>query len=68
MAAIVGAADALREAMRSPVEPVERADHERALADAREHLDPSDFALAWGHGRAMALADWTKVVDFALGE
>ncbi len=68
MAAIVGSADAPREAMRSSVEPVERADHARALADAREHLDPSDFARAWEHGRAMALDDWTKVVAFALGE
>ena len=67
MAAIVGSADAPREAMRSFVEPVERADHARALADAREHLDSSDFARAWGQGRAMALADWTKVIDFALG-
>lgn len=27
----------------------------------------SDFARAWEHGRAMALEDWTKVIDFALG-
>ena len=54
--------------MRSPVAPVERPDHERALADARAHLDLSNFARAWGQGRAMALDDWTKVVVFALGE
>ena len=67
-ATVLGAAEALREGMRSPVAPVERADHARALADARAHLVPSDFARAWGQGRAMALADWTKVIDFALGE
>ena len=67
-ATVLGAAEALREAMRSPVAPVERADHARALADAREHLESSDFARAWGQGSAMALADWTKVIDFALGE
>ncbi len=54
--------------MRSPVAPVERADHERALADAREHLDPSDFGRAWDQGRAMALDDSTRMVDFTLGE
>ena len=68
VATIAGAVEALREAMGAPVAPVERADHARALADAREHLDSSDFARAWGQGRAMALADWTKVIDFALGE
>ena len=65
---ILGAAEALREAMGAPVAPVERADHARILADAREHLDPSDFARAWDQGRAMALEDWMKVIDFALGE
>ena len=53
--------------MRSPVAPVEQKDRERTLADVREHLDPSDFARAWAEGRAMALEDWTKVIDFALG-
>lgn len=67
-ATVLGAAEALREAMRSPVAPVERADYARALADARAHLDPSNFARAWDQGRAMALEDWMKVIDFALGE
>lgn len=67
-AAILGAADALREAMGAPVAPVERADHARTLADARDHLSSSDFARAWDKGRAMALDDWTSVIDFALGE
>ena len=66
-ATVLGAADALREAMRSPVAPVEQKDRERTLADVRDHLDPSDFARAWAEGRAMALEDWTKVIDFALG-
>jgi len=66
-ATVLGATDALRTALRSPVAPVERADLARTLTDAREHLDPSDFARAWDQGRAMALADWTKVIDFALG-
>jgi len=54
--------------MGAPVAPVERADLARTMADARDHLDPSDFARAWDQGRAMATEDWMKVVDFALGE
>ena len=68
VAAIVRIADAPREAKRSPVAPVERADHARTLADARDHLSSSDFSRAWNKGRALAIEDWTRVVDFALGE
>jgi len=48
-----GAADALREAMGTPIPPVYRADYERSVAAARAQLGEQDFALAWAEGRML---------------
>lgn len=68
VATIAGAAEALREAMGSPVAPVERAIYERMLAALRGRIDDAGFVQAWAEGRAMALDDWTRMVDSTLGE
>lgn len=48
-----GAADALREAIRAPMTPVERADHEGRIAAVRARLGEDIFSAAWAQGRAM---------------
>jgi DNA-binding CsgD family transcriptional regulator len=48
-----GAADALREAMGTPIPPVYRADYERSVAAARAQLGEKAFAAAWAEGRSM---------------
>jgi predicted ATPase/DNA-binding CsgD family transcriptional regulator len=48
-----GAAEALREAMGTPLPPVYRADYERAITAARKHLGEKAFAAAWAEGRVM---------------
>src|SRR6266849_4551721 len=48
-----GAAEALREAMGTPLPPVYLADYEQAMAAARSHLGEKAFAAAWTEGRTM---------------
>jgi len=48
-----GAAESRREAMTSPLPPVERADYERAVATARTQCGEKAFAAAWTEGRTM---------------
>ena len=48
-----GAAEALRDAIGVPIQPVERADYERSLSAARVHLGERAFAAAWAQGRSM---------------
>jgi hypothetical protein len=50
-----GAADALREAIGTPIPPVDRADYERSVATARAKIGEQDFAKALAEGRMMAL-------------
>jgi predicted ATPase/transcriptional regulator with XRE-family HTH domain len=50
-----GAADALREAMGTPIPPVYRADYERSVAAARAQLGENAFAAVWAEGRMMTL-------------
>ena len=50
-----GAAEALREAIRAPLPPIERADYERAVAAACRSLGEQAFAAAWAQGRSMSL-------------
>jgi predicted ATPase/transcriptional regulator with XRE-family HTH domain len=50
-----GAASLLREAMDSPLPPVEHPAYEQAVADVRTHLDEKAFAAAWAEGRMMTL-------------
>jgi DNA-binding CsgD family transcriptional regulator len=48
-----GAANALREALHTPLPPIDRADYERSVAAARTELGEKAFATAWTQGRAM---------------
>jgi tetratricopeptide (TPR) repeat protein len=48
-----GAAEALREAIGTPIPPVYRLGYERAVAKARAQLGNVTFARAWSEGRTM---------------
>ena len=52
---LLGAAEALREALGTPLPPVYRLDYERVVAKARAQLGNKHFARAWAEGRAMTL-------------
>ena len=52
-ARLVGAAAALREAIRRPLPPVERPAFDALLADLQRHLGPDAFAEAWTSGGAL---------------
>ena len=47
-----GTAEALREAIGAPLQPIERADYEHAVAAVRDHLGEVAFVSAWAEGRA----------------
>jgi tetratricopeptide (TPR) repeat protein len=51
-----GSAEALRDAIGAPLQPIERADYEQAVAVARDHLGASAFVAAWAQGRTMTAA------------
>jgi DNA-binding NarL/FixJ family response regulator len=48
-----GAAEALREAIGTPLPPVEHVLYQRAVAAARTQLGEHAFATAWAEGRTM---------------
>ncbi len=48
-----GAAESLREAIWSPLAPVERASYEQAVAATHAQLGEAAFAIAWAQGRKM---------------
>jgi predicted ATPase/class 3 adenylate cyclase len=48
-----GNAEALREAIGAPVQPVEQSDYDHAVAAARRDLGEETFALTWAEGRTM---------------
>jgi predicted ATPase/DNA-binding CsgD family transcriptional regulator len=50
-----GAAEALREAIGSPLPPIERADYEQAVTVARGQLGEQIFAAIWAVGRTMTM-------------
>jgi predicted ATPase/transcriptional regulator with XRE-family HTH domain len=54
-ALLLGAAEALREKIQSPVAPVARCEYERDLARIWDQLDSRSFAAAWAKGRALTL-------------
>jgi predicted ATPase/class 3 adenylate cyclase len=60
---LFGAAEALREALKSSLLPDERISYERSIAEACAQLDEATFAAAWAEGRAMTLE---QAVIFAL--
>jgi tetratricopeptide (TPR) repeat protein len=52
-ARLFGAAEALREAIGTPVPPADRGELERQVADARAALGDDRFAAAWAAGRVL---------------
>jgi non-specific serine/threonine protein kinase len=50
---LFGAAAALREAISAPLEPYQRADHNREVAAARAAIGDAAFDAAWSEGAAM---------------
>jgi predicted ATPase/class 3 adenylate cyclase/DNA-binding CsgD family transcriptional regulator len=62
-----GVAEALREAMGTPIPPVYRADYDRSVAAARAQLGEKAFSAAWAEGRKMtpeqALAAQGKAME-----
>jgi tetratricopeptide (TPR) repeat protein len=63
-ARLLGAAEALREAIGAPLSPGERPDHDRAVAAVRGELGEEAFAAARAEGRAMTLE---QAITCALG-
>jgi len=64
-ARLLGAAEALREAMGLGLQPADQFEIDRYEAAAREQLDEATFEAAWAEGRAMTLEE---AVAYALGE
>jgi hypothetical protein len=54
-ARLLGSAEVLRDAIALPLQPPDRAEHDRIVAAARAQLDKSTFAAAWAEGRSMTL-------------
>jgi predicted ATPase/DNA-binding CsgD family transcriptional regulator len=54
-AELLGAADALRDTLQTPLPPAERPDYERALEALGERLDPATLERHWEAGRARGL-------------
>jgi predicted ATPase/DNA-binding XRE family transcriptional regulator len=54
-ARISGAAAAILKLTGTPLEPQDRAMHERTLAELRARLDSASFAAAWAEGYAMSV-------------
>jgi tetratricopeptide (TPR) repeat protein len=61
-ARLIGAASSLREAMGTPLPPVDRPGYERDVANARAALGEAALTAAWAQGRAMTLA---QAVEYA---
>ena len=53
-ARMLGAANALREAIHSPVPPSKMAELERMITSARESIGEEAFALEWERGRRLS--------------
>jgi predicted ATPase/class 3 adenylate cyclase len=54
-ARILGAAEALREQVNSPMTPFEQPEYDREVASLREELDETSLASAWAEGRALTM-------------
>jgi hypothetical protein len=65
-ACLWGTAEALREAIGAPLQPIERADYEQTVMDARDHLDKETFTAAWRQGRFMTAEQALSVGEHKL--
>ena len=64
-ARLLGAAEALREALGVVLHTADRPDHDRAVADIRSVVGEEAFNAAWAGGRTMALE---QAIEYALRE
>jgi non-specific serine/threonine protein kinase len=62
-ARLLGAAARLREAIGAPVHPVDRADHERAVAASEAALGAQAYAAAWQAGQTIGI---DEVIELAV--
>jgi hypothetical protein len=62
-ARLLGAVQALRDAIGAPVPPEYRAAYERTAAAARAALGEEAFTAAWAAGRTLS---WEQAVAYAL--
>jgi len=60
-----GTAEALREAIGAPLQPIERADYDHAVAAARDQLGEDTFVSTWAEGRAMIAEQALKIGERA---
>jgi len=64
-ARLFGAAEVVRETIGAPIPPVERADHQRAIAAVRAQMSEEAFTTSWAEGRKLPLE---KAVKYALAK
>jgi predicted ATPase/class 3 adenylate cyclase len=63
-ARLLGAAEALREAIGAPMADYERAEYDTETTQLRAALDPARLEMAWGAGRASTME---QAIEYALG-
>ena len=61
-ARLLGAAEAVRDALGAPIAPLDQAEHTRLVERLRADLSAPDFQQAWAAGRGQGAADWDQVV------
>jgi hypothetical protein len=54
-ARLLGAAEAIRDALGAPLPPVRRAEYEQCVAEARAALGEEALAAAWAQGKALSV-------------
>jgi tetratricopeptide (TPR) repeat protein len=62
-ACLLGAAEALRESVDSPMTANERIEYDQNVATLRAQMDAQELAVAWAEGRAMTME---QAIQFAL--
>jgi hypothetical protein len=65
-ARLLGAAEAMREALGAPMAPVDRDEYDQTVAAVRAKLGEAVFALVWDEGRTLGEANWDRAVAEAL--
>jgi tetratricopeptide (TPR) repeat protein len=62
---LMGAAEALRETVKSPMTGVERTEYDHEVSELREQFSPGKFSAEWTKGRSMTM---DQAIDLALVE
>jgi predicted ATPase/DNA-binding CsgD family transcriptional regulator len=65
---LFGAADSLRETIRVPIPPADRAGHDRAVAAVRTRVGPRVFDTEWNAGRALSMDDAVMTAQSILAD